>query len=174
MKESPTGSGPRRRPKVPTSFAVTTIFFLVTANSIGQLAPDMTLYPAGTTVVPGLWTLEACNLARGKLDHPEKYFCQRFDSPKTTNWVYTPPGAITPEQVAPSAPAPAPEVKPDPASLRTPEVPRHSNSKLAAIVWPKVVAPEPPKKQLARREAMFEGNPFTAIAGFIGVRGDNW
>ena len=79
---------------MPTPFA-NTVFFVITAlNTAGQLsAVDKAELPAGTTG-PIFYSQGQCFMVRGKMEHPEKFVCQRFESPKSTQWVYTNPGAI--------------------------------------------------------------------------------
>jgi hypothetical protein len=147
---------------MPTTFAMTTFYVVVGLNNVGQLAsiPKEEIPSPYTSQM--LVSLEACNFFLGRMQHPEKYTCQRFDSPKTTSWVYTPPGAITPAQAAPAEP----EIKPDPTRLEG----SHTSDSLGHTSIDK---PEPPKeapkqKKVAQqphyeRQAMFEGNPFSGL-----------
>ena len=66
------------------NFVITTFVVLTVANNAGQLAPvDKSELPAGFTS-PIMWSVETCNLLRGKMEHPEKYVCQVFKSAPTT------------------------------------------------------------------------------------------
>jgi hypothetical protein len=64
------------------SFATTTLFLLTTMNYNGQLAavPVDELPPPYK--VAFAFNEEACNLMRGKLLHPERYVCQRWEGQK--------------------------------------------------------------------------------------------
>ena len=78
---------------MPTTFVTTTFVVLVGLNNYGGLAPvDKSLLPPGT---PGaiLWSVDQCNMVRGKMVDPQKYTCQMFTSAKETAWTYTPEGA---------------------------------------------------------------------------------
>ena len=75
---------------MPTSFVSTTFVVLVSLNNYGALAPvDKALMPPGQSG-PILWSVDQCNMIRGKMDSPEKYTCQVFHSAKSTAWTYTP------------------------------------------------------------------------------------
>ena len=81
---------------MPTTFVSTTFVVLVGLNSYGALAPvDKSLMPPGS-VGPVLFSVDHCNLVRGKMEHPEKYTCQIFTSAKSTAWTYTPEGIRRP------------------------------------------------------------------------------
>jgi hypothetical protein len=141
---------------MPTTFATTTLVLLVTTNGIGQLAAvDKKDLPSPYTNAMVV-NLESCNYMRGKMEHPEKYFCQVFTSPKTTTWTYVPPGEITPAEASP----PPPEIRPqaDPTSAPGKLEPPPKEKETAASV-PKKLAQRPRYE----RQAMFEGNPFSGL-----------
>jgi hypothetical protein len=83
---------------MPTTFATTGFAILVGLNSYGALAPvDKSLLPPGS-IGSIFVNVDSCNIARGKMEHPEKYTCQIFTSAKSTAWTYTPPEAVAPPQ----------------------------------------------------------------------------
>ena len=141
---------------MPTSFATTTLVLLVTTNSIGQLAAvDKKDLPSPYTN-PMTVNLECCNFMRGRMEHPEKYFCQVFTSPKQTSWEYKAPAEITPAEASP----PQPEIRPqaDPTSAPGKLEPPPKEKETAALV-PKKLAQRPRDEP----QAMFEGNPFSGL-----------
>jgi len=91
-----------------------------------------------------------------------------FTSPKTTNWVYTPPGEITPAEAAP---------EPDHTRLERGHTDGDSlgqtsidspRSKLGSEAKPEPPQEAPKPRRVAQqpryeREAMFEGNPFSRL-----------
>jgi hypothetical protein len=145
---------------MPTPFTTTTLYLLVELNSIGSLsAVDKKDLPAPFTNSMVL-TLEQCNYIRGKMEHPEKTTCQRFDSPKYTSWAFAPPGAITPAQAAPIEP----EIKADPTSAQPMREERAIEPKpkeTAAPAPKKVAAVQRPRQE---QQAMLDGpNPFSRL-----------
>ena len=96
---------------MPTTFVSTTFVVIVGLNSYGALAPvDKAQLPPGT---PGtiLWSVDQCNMIRGKMEHAEKYTCQIFRSAQSTAWTYTPPGAS--EAAPPSQESLQPDINPE-------------------------------------------------------------
>ena len=162
---------------MPTPFAVTVFYVIVGLNNAGQLAPvDKSELPAPYNAGPIHFSEGACLMTRGKMEHPEKYFCQVFTSPKTTQWVYVPPGAV------PAADPPEgdrtgleaskkalDDVRVGPTKLETKDAPKPDASADPTpreIAKPKRVAQQPRHDQQAMaggRQAPFEGNPFTGF-----------
>jgi hypothetical protein len=108
---------------MPTTFVSTTFVVLVGLNSYGALAPvDKSLMPPGSTG-PVLFSVDHCNLVRGKMDHPEKYTCQVFTSAKSTAWTYTPPGGSEgATQAAPTKEDVQPDTNPERRSELEPTI----------------------------------------------------
>ena len=67
---------------------------------------------------------------RGKMEHPEKYFCQVFTSPKTTTWTYVPPGEITPAEASPPQPEIRPQADPTSAPRQAEPPPKEKRQRL--------------------------------------------
>ena len=104
---------------MPTSFVSTTFVVLVGLNTFGGLAPvDKSQLPPGA-LGPVMFSVDSCNLLRGKMEHPEKYTCQVFTSAKSTAWTYTPPG--NPEGPTGAIPPPQENVQPDTSPERRSE-----------------------------------------------------
>ena len=97
---------------MPTSFVTSTFVMIVTLNNFGELTPvDKSLLPPPMTSAM-MWSVDQCRYTIGKMDHPEKYTCQVFTSPKTTTW--------TPDQKVPMG-----DIKAEPTSVISPQaVPR--------------------------------------------------
>jgi hypothetical protein len=91
---------------MPTPFA-NVVFYVITAlNTAGQLAAvDKSELPAGQAG-PILFSEGQCRMVIGKMTNPEKYVCQPFSSPKSTQWTYRNPAATEAIEGAPSEPAP--------------------------------------------------------------------
>jgi hypothetical protein len=148
---------------MPTQFALTTMYMLVSLNSVGQLAavPKEEL-PSGFTG-PLLSNLETCNFARGRMADPTKYTCQKFTSAKETSW--------TRESGAPEA-LPVEKAKEPPKDDRGDIDPKM----LDGIGDPNRATPTPKRlseQQSSRRvreaegdaakQPMFSGNPFKTV-----------
>ena len=74
---------------MPTSFVTSTFVMIVTLNNFGERTPvDKSLLPPPMTSAM-MWSVDQCRYTIGKMDHPEKYTCQVFTSPKTTTWTRT-------------------------------------------------------------------------------------
>jgi hypothetical protein len=162
---------------MPTTFVYTTFAVITVLNGAGQLAPvDKSELPAPYNAGPIHFSEGACLMTRGKMEHPEKYFCQVFTSPKTTQWVYVPPGAVPaadpPEGdrtgLEPSKKA-LDDVRVGPTKLETKDAPKPDASADPTpkeIAKPKRVAQQPRYDQQAMvegRQTMFEGNPLTGF-----------
>ena len=184
---------------MPSTLAITVFFVCIGLNNNGEYVfVDKSALPPGYTSSI-LANLESCNVFRGRLDHPEKYTCQRFVGPKTTTWTPDRVGPITPEEAA-GTPA-APEIKASPTGLKTPETdpPEKGYATVNATasttlvdeitaagktpVGKVVVGPNnlqdkdkpfepapPPKKEVAKRRQ--PSYPINDLLAF--VRGDNW
>lgn len=154
---------------MPTSFITTTFVSIVMLNNFGELAPvDKAVLPPGTTGI--VWSVEQCRYTIGKMEHPEKYTCQVFTSPKTTAWT---PGEMAQPQGT------EPDIKADPTSVISPNaIPRAPGASPVDIQVkqdpvkeapkPKKVAQRPRQTQTAMAEpaakaAMFNGNPFAGL-----------
>jgi hypothetical protein len=152
---------------MPTPFA-NTVFFVITAlNTAGQLsAVDKTELPAGITT-PIVFSEGQCRMMIGKMANPEKYVCQPFSSPRSTQWTYRNPAATEAIEGAPSEPAPqVPEHRSDLEGYfddiqlaggyyRYPLWAWVENDSTVAekdkpFIEPRVVEPEPPKTTLPK------------------------
>jgi hypothetical protein len=92
-----------------TTFAMTVMYMITTANNLGQLAPvDKAELPPGQTSV-FFFNEESCNLTRGKMNNPQKYVCQAWRGQVSTEEKF---GAAEPQQkINPSAYGMTPEGK---------------------------------------------------------------
>jgi hypothetical protein len=76
-----------------TPFAVTVLWVLTSLNNARQLVPvDKANLPSSITS-PWGFSEGQCSVIRGKMEHPENYFCQRFQSNAGTEW--SPPQKYT-------------------------------------------------------------------------------
>jgi hypothetical protein len=148
---------------VPTTFVTTTFVVLVGLNNYGGLAPvDKSLLPPGT---PGaiLWSVDQCNMVRGKMADPEKYTCQVFTSAKETAWTYTPEG---PKGILIPAPPQENGVQPDTS-------PERSHSLNDVLVGPSKLAEkdspniEPPVEPQDQRFDDYRGAPYVTPRGLL-------
>ena len=157
---------------MPTTSLVTTFAVLTTLNNAGQLAPpDKAELPPGT-VGTIFWDEQTCMLARGRADHPEKYFCQVFTSPKTTQWTYVAPGSAP----MPATPADRGQIAPEisPGGARDSGIGNSNHSSADPTDKPpEIQAPKPKRvadaaRAVAQRprhdqQAMFAGNPLNGL-----------
>jgi hypothetical protein len=175
MKEAPVRSGAIEEAQMPTTFAVTTFALLTTLNNAGQLAlPDKSELPPGI-LGPVFWSEQACNWARGRADHPEKFVCAVFTGPKSTPWVYVAPGSVIPTaEPEPPPPerksslTPKGESEAEPSKKALDDIQVSKPDKLGDTDKPPVPEQAPKPKRVAQQpryeqQAMFTGNPFSAL-----------
>jgi hypothetical protein len=138
---------------MPTSFAITTFFVIVSLNNAGQLAPvDKSELPAPYNIGPIHFSEGSCLMVRGKMEHPEKYLCQVFTSPAETKLTYQASGFVMPVEASPPPAPPPPERKSEAEPSKKDDI--------------QVEAPKPKKVAQQPRQtktAMFDGNPLTSL-----------